>query len=120
MRNPKVLISGKLLVRFKKVNDGYYVSCDALKLSTFGETKEEGKLMFEDALNGWFDTVTKENILEKTLKELGFKIVKKQIPVGFRFNIEYSTKPTVDLQPKNDFESWDFEHKLSSLPQVFA
>jgi predicted RNase H-like HicB family nuclease len=70
----QVLIEGEVPFSIIKSEFGYTAISYPLNLATQGETLEEAKLMFDEALYILLEDLIENNILEETMLEAGFRV----------------------------------------------
>lgn len=63
----------KLTVNFIKEGKQIVAYSPSLDLSTVGNTYDQAKKRFEEAVNIFFEDVIKRNVMEEVLAELGWK-----------------------------------------------
>ena len=73
MKNLKLKFT--LPVSILKENDSFIAYTPALDLSTCGDTFEEAKKRFSEAVNIFFEEVVRKGTLEDVLSDLGWKKV---------------------------------------------
>lgn len=64
-----------------KEGESYVAYCPALELSSYGDTIDDAKEGFEDALNIFVEETHKKGTLEKMLLHLGWTLRQKPIPI---------------------------------------
>jgi len=78
---PGKLESLMLGVTFMKEDGTFIAHSPALDLSSCGETFEEAKSNFEDAVDIFFDECTKDGTLNQVLESLGWTLKEKNRPM---------------------------------------
>lgn len=78
MNKEKIILKGEVPVQIVKENGGYSAICYQLNLASQGDTVEEAKQMFSEALVLFIEDLYESGNLESVLLESGFNVEIKQ------------------------------------------
>lgn len=82
-----------------KEGDFIIAYCPSLELSSYGESDEDAKAAFEDALNIFLEDTAKKGTLEKYLLNMGWGLRQKPKPMYIPPSSLYKTKSILKKQP---------------------
>jgi hypothetical protein len=98
----------EIIVLLYKQGESYIANCPALALSSYGDTENEAKEYFEDALKIFITDTIKKGTLERCLLKYGWKL--QQIP-----NVNYEP-PRLESQ----LDNFDILNNAKVIKEQFA
>ena len=110
-----------LIIQLGRDGRAWLARCPAIDVATQGSTKKKVMEMIQEAVELWFESCIEAGILEKALKESGFREVDSAAPDSPNLIVKQVVKEVPVLTPRFTLthDSWSNNYVEGLIPSAY-